>query len=907
MRTLGSCRVAALVVCLLAVASAASPQTTTPTVAEAERLLKQATDLESAGKYRDGIPVAERAASLFETSLGPGDLRVANASMVVGTLQFRAGNYSAAATAFARALAIQERSPDAEPLAIATSLSSLANAKRGTGQLVEASELFERSLAIQEKALGKEHLDVARTQISYGSLLDARGDSAGAQAMLQRARAVFESNQATDTLEFAALLNNLGQVYRRAGALEKAREPLEHSVAIREQLLGSQTPMHPQLASGLAGLAALYQEMGQFDRAEPLHRRVLAAYEASLGPTHPAVATVLTNLAMIRALRDDPTEAESLFLRALQIRETALGPRHADVASTLEKLAVFYQIAGRPQPALQALERSTNILEQNLQLVLASGSEQQRLNYMTTVRENTDIALSMRQVLLASDGRAAGVLASLVLRRKGRVLDAMVTMTDRLRNQLTAQDSELLRQLADARSQLAALVLQPAAAQPKDREQKTRALEGDIERLESALSSRSREAQMEMRPVDVTAVQRELPAKTQLVEFVQYRPFLPRVVGQANRFGAPRYAAFVLGATGSPRWVEIGEAEVVDRRIAAFRAALRSPTRTDVRARSRDLSRLILDPLEADMTGLVRLIVSPDGELNVIPFGALLDAKGRYLVERYEVDDLASGRDLLRLSTRLPSREKPLIVADPTFQTEPARTARDGARAFEPLPATAQEASALQTLLPDARVATKTAATETLVKGVKGPRLLHIATHGFFFDAASLAATPGRSDQAGASAAAAVESTGRFALLRSGLALAGANGMEAGEKDDGLLTALEAASLDLHGTQLVVLSACETGLGEVRSGDGVYGLRRALTLAGAETQVMSLWQVSDEATRDLMIGFYKNLNAHRGRVAALRAVQLAWLKGARSHPFYWAAFVVTGDWSPMRASSSVLP
>ena len=182
MRTLGACRVPALVVCLLAVASAASPQTTTPTVAEAERLLKQAADPESAGRYRDGIPVAERAASLLETSLGPGDLRVANAAMVVGTLQFRAGNYSAAATAFARALAIREKSPDAEPLAIATSLGSLANAKRGTGQLVEASELFERSLAIQEKALGKEHLDVARTQISYGSLLDARGDSAGAQA-----------------------------------------------------------------------------------------------------------------------------------------------------------------------------------------------------------------------------------------------------------------------------------------------------------------------------------------------------------------------------------------------------------------------------------------------------------------------------------------------------------------------------------------------------------------------------------------------------------------------------------------------------------------------------------------------------------------------------------------------------
>ncbi len=900
----GRCRVlVVLAVWLCAIAPRPSAQQASPqTVEEGERLLAQATELEAAGKYRDGIPIAERAAALFESLLGPMAPRVADASMELGALQFGAGNYSAAAQAFGRALTIREKAPSPDPLAIATTLGALANATRGTGQLVEAGELFARSLAMQEKTLGKDHVDVARTLISYGSLLVARGDSTGAESMLTRARGVFESNKTTDTMEFATLLNNLGQVYRRAGALDKAREPLERSVAIRETLVGSQSPMHPQLASGLAGLAALYQELGQFDLAEPLHRRVLAAYEASLGPSHPTVATALTNLAMIRTLRDDPTEAEALFLRALQIRESTLGPRHADVASTLEKLAVFYQLAGRPKEALSALERSTDILEQNLQLVLASGSEQQRLNYMTTVRDNTDIALSMRQAILASDDRAAAVLASLVLRRKGRVLDAMVTVTDRLRNRLTAEDGQLLGQLADVRTQLATLVLQPGAAQLKDRDQKTRALEIEIERLESTLSARSREAQVELRPVDVAVVQHQLPAKTRLVEYVRYRPFIPRVIGQANRFGAPRYAAFILRPTGPPRWIELGDAEIVDRQVSAFRAALRSPSRTDVRERSRALARLILDPLDTDADGLLRLIISPDSELSVIPFGALVDAQGRYLVERCEIDALASGRDLLRLSERLAPRESPLIVADPSFQTATAGTT-GGGRAFEPLPATAEEAAALKVLLPDARIATKAVATETLVKSVRGPRLLHIATHGFFFDPASLTTASAQSDPRVPSVASPAESAGRFALLRSGLALAGANSGGAGDKNDGLLTAFEAASLDLHGTQLVVLSACETGLGEVRSGDGVYGLRRALTLAGAETHVMSLWQVSDEATRDLMIGFYKKLIAHEGRVAAMRAVQLEWLrKSSRSHPFYWAAFVVTGDWSPMRAN-----
>jgi CHAT domain-containing protein len=200
-------------------------------------------------------------------------------------------------------------------------------------------------------------------------------------------------------------------------------------------------------------------------------------------------------------------------------------------------------------------------------------------------------------------------------------------------------------------------------------------------------------------------------------------------------------------------------------------------------------------------------------------------------------------------------------------------------------------------------VLTEDSATESALKAVKGPRLLHVATHGFFLDLGTLQRSGADDTQRGLTAAAplAADSISRSALLRSGLALAGANPRQGGNGEDGLLTALEAASLDLHGTQLVVLSACETGLGEVRSGDGVYGLRRALAVAGAESQVMSLWQVNDQATRDLMIAFYKRLVAGEGRAAALRGVQRELLGSPqRSHPFYWAAFVVTGDWTPLR-------
>jgi CHAT domain-containing protein len=186
--------------------------------------------------------------------------------------------------------------------------------------------------------------------------------------------------------------------------------------------------------------------------------------------------------------------------------------------------------------------------------------------------------------------------------------------------------------------------------------------------------------------------------------------------------------------------------------------------------------------------------------------------------------------------------------------------------------------------------------------------LLHIATHGFFLEDLYLTSTSGRGAQALNDdlqrtlldlEPEQLERRGvriESPLLRSGLALAGAN--EHKEDDNGILTALEVTGLNLWGTKLVVLSACDTGVGEVKNGDGVYGLRRALALAGAETQLMSLWAISDSATRELMVAYYRKLQQGQGRGEALRRVQLEMLKQARwRHPYFWASFIQSGAWA----------
>ena len=325
-------------------------------------------------------------------------------------------------------------------------------------------------------------------------------------------------------------------------------------------------------------------------------------------------------------------------------------------------------------------------------------------------------------------------------------------------------------------------------------------------------------------------------------------------------------------------------------------------------------------PLQGSLQGVERIIISPDGALNLIPFAALVDEHDAYLVEHVTISYVTSGRDLTRFREfgSNPSRDvtPPIIVANPSFNglrvaprvvvsATSATTRAFDARVLEPtrhfdaLPGTAQEAAALVRLLPGARLYAGAEATEALLKTLRGPSILHIATHGFFLRPRSAPRTIA-SAQGGSrpspSAGAVIER--EDALVLSGLALAGANRRSSGDGEDGLLTALEVAGLDLWGTRMVVLSACESGLGDARGGEGVYGLRRALVLAGSESQVMSLWKVSDIATRNLMIDFYGRLRSGEGRADALRNVQLAMLHGKRTyiHPFYWASFIQSGDW-----------
>jgi CHAT domain-containing protein/Tfp pilus assembly protein PilF len=875
-------------------------------LSEALGLAYEARRQEKAGRLDEAIRLAERALAIREQSLGPDDTQVASLLNYLAKLYEDKGDYAKAVVLYQRNLAIREKASGPDDLSVATPLHNLALMYKAQGEYTKAEPLFRRALAIFETKLGPDHLYVALAADNLGGVYLQMGDIAKAAPLLERALAIREKTPNVDPLLIAGSLNNLAVLWERNGEYAKAVSLYQRALATKEKALG---PEHPDVALSLGNMAGLSFKMGDYAKAKELYQRALAVIEKALGPEHPHVAYPLNDLAFLYEREGDLARAEPLLHRALAIREKAFGPNHPEVVVSLNNLFGVSRARGDVQGAVAFLARAAEAVEQNLDRNLSLGSDRQKLAYLALFANQTNNAVSLHVQFAPGDPQALRLALTTLLRRKGRGLDAMTDTIAPLRRRAAPQDRSLFDELSTARSQLASVALQGAGVvNPASYRSRLAQLEEQVEKLEGEISSRG--AEFRSQQVTFAAVQAAIPKGAALVEFASYAPVADV---KTLRLAPKRYIAYVLRQHGQPSWVDLGDAAAIDRAVAELRQGLRSPKRADVKRLARAADELVMRPVRGLLGQTRRIFISPEGSLNLIPFAALADEQFRYLVTRYSFTYLTSGRDLLRLQSHPEVRDVPLIVADPAFgemagaDQQPGRNlglSTSGPQSdfsrlyFRPLPGTAGEAQALKRVLPQAKVLAQEQATKSALKQVSGPSILHIATHGFFLEDAG----GGPENTRGLGLSLASPATSPTAarienpLLRSGLVLAGVNQHRPGD-DDGILTALEVAGLDLWGTKLVVLSACNTGVGEVKNGEGVYGLRRALVLAGAESQVMSLWPVSDQGTRDLMVAYYQALQRGEGRGEALRQVQLRMLRsGTRRHPYYWASFIQSGQW-----------
>jgi CHAT domain-containing protein/Tfp pilus assembly protein PilF len=905
------------------------------------------------GDYARALPLYQRSLAIDEEALGREHPEVATDLNNLASLYKDMGDYRRAAPMYERALATREKSMAPEHPLVANALNNLGEVYSELGYYGRAAPLYQRALAIVEKVLGAEHPYVAVLLNNLAQLYHNQGDYGPALPLYERSLAVRVKALGPDHPEVAQSLSNLAVLYKDQRDFARAMPLIQRSLAIDEKALG---PEHATVAHDLNNLAFLYQYQGDTERAGQLFKRALTIIEKSLGAEHPALATSLSNLATMYKDEGDYARAVPLLQRALAIDEKAFGPEHPQVATDLNNRARLDEARGNYIEAVTFQQRANAVEEKNITQFLNTGSERQKQLYLDKLSASAKASVSLNVREAPNNADASRLALTVILQRKGRALDATSDQIAALRRRATPEDQKLLDQLTAAQSQLATLQLSNTGKlSPEARRLEIARLSLEQERLQDAISRHSAEFRAAAQPVTLNAVRQALPAGAALVEIFVYQP-LNAKAKNTEAFGAPRYVAYVLNRGDDvPRFADLGEAVAIDSDAAKFRTALQTAKTPEAQVKElgRKLDERVMRPVRKLLGSAKRIFLSPDGALNLVPFDAFVNEDGRYLIEDYSFNYLTSGRDLLRLQVTGQSKDLPTVVANPLFNMnsameEPAsgqraigllgtgNTANVEARTidfsklhYSPLAGTAAEAKSIGAVFPQARLWLQADATEALLKTVNSPLILHIATHGFFLPdkpQTALANGPQLAPSEPPPAAHQQENP----MLRSGLILSGVKQRESGVGEDGVLTAQEAAGLNLFGTKLVVLSACETGLGDVQNGAGVYGLRRALVLAGSETQVMSLWQVSDDATRDLMIAYYTRLQAGAGRVAAIHQVQLAMLrrtslaksgnpqrrieistktqdqrrppasaitpKGNWRHPYYWAAFIPSGAW-----------
>jgi CHAT domain-containing protein/tetratricopeptide (TPR) repeat protein len=821
----------------------------------------------------------------------PGTLHLASAAAKLGELHREMGHFARARPLLAEALAVAEAALGAQHPDVAVHLLNEGNLLRVTGDLAAAKERYERALQVLEASLGPDHPSVATALTNMAGLSSQLGDRAGTGALLERAVAIYERSLPFDHEFLAAGLNNLGTHQLAGGDLEGAALSLERAAGVWERSLG---PAHPNTLVCLRNLAQALVGSGRAQEAVELLAQAAVRAEARLGPAHPAVAGVRTQQAEALSWAGDQHGALALYRSALPDLEAALGPSHPDLARPLTDLARAERLVGNEQAARRALERVASIVQGQILPLLDATSERERIELVQSLRHHADLALS---VFDRPDDTVASYRT--LLSWKGAVLGSLRAQRAVA---LGSSDPDLqaaARELTAVRQDLAEAVFSEPGAEGPPRVERLAALSGRKEALERELSRAGGGADL---PIDPAQVCARLDPTEVLVDFVRYERRPPPVVGVAESPPVESYAAFMLlgGACDVPLRRELGPAGPIDEAIRRWRKGVtRGAAGGAVQRRGEELRRAIWDPLEPGLGGRTTVRLVPDGTLSGLPFGALPDGDG-FLVSRFTFSYLGAAGDLVRPEN--PPGRGALVVggilydaaSDPSAEAPATRSPpRGGLPEFGFLPGTAAEADDVAEALGAGVVRLSGAeASERRVRELlPGKRVVHIATHGFF------AADGARSSLHGAGAEAALALS---PLLRTGLVLAGgALDTERIGGDDGLLTAEEVLGLDLRGVQLVVLSACETGLGEVEDGEGVMGMRRAFALAGVETLLLSLWKVPDAETRLLMAAFYARLAAGAGPAAALQGAQaerierLTAERGA-APPFLWAAFVASG-------------
>jgi len=834
----------------------------------------------------------------------------------LGEVYFYMGDYAKAERYFLETKAIKEKVLGKEHPSYILSLNNLGETYRNKGDYANAERYLLEAKATWEKIVGKDHPEYANSVNNLGMLYLNMGDFPKAESCFLETRAVREKVIGKEHPYYAHSLNNLGILYFNMDDYAKAERFYLEAKAIQERALGKE---HPDYAQSLNNLGLLYNKIGDYSKAESCYLETKAIREKALGKEHPNYATSLNNLGVLYYSMGDYAKSERFYLEAKPIWEKTLGKEHPDYAQLLDNLYLTCSAKKEYAKALAYKQEQIKILSGLVNKNFSFLTEQQRNAYWNanSLFFETSYSLSFFNPVPASNilnYDNALFSKGLLLRTTNAVRDAIYASGNKA---LIAQFEEL----GHLRQQITAL------QQSGGDESYIKSLGDKAETIEKTITQTSKEFKDFQADLAVNwqSIRKSLQAKEAAVEFVSFRLFDKKWTGKIQ------YAALVVKPNStSPAWVPLCDEdklqEILSRAEEAGSDNLRQ-ARIIYNNNGFELFESVWKPLEKELSGVTTIYYSPSGLLHKIAFNALPidDSLEKRLADKYNLNLVSSTREVVHLD-RNPSKttqitsavlyggldynanEAAMRKAAQSYNKDtnapivatvlPAGLTRGGAMAE--LPASKEETLNIQNYLISKKIPNTlyqgSMGNEESFKQLDGKKtgLIHLATHGFF-----LPDVERKNDDIGGGQqqqTRGILKTSENPLLRSGLLLAGGNHAWMNKPvegvESGILTAEKIAGMNLLGTKLVVMSACQTGLGDVKNGEGVFGLQRAFKLAGVETLVMSLWEVSDAATAKLMSVFYREwLISGKSKQEAFKEAQRQ-VRAEYASPFYWAAFVM---------------
>ena len=808
----------------------------------------------------------------------------------------------------------------------ANTLDAVAYFNHMLGHYEKALPIYQQALKIREQVIGKNHYEYAESLYNISGLYRSLGEYEKALPLCQQALPIFKITNGKVVGKrdygYANCLNQLALLNRDLEQYQPALHYFQQALSIYEEVGDT---LHPWYANINNNLAKLYFVMGQYDSALPAFQKALQIREQISGIQSAGYASILDNISSLYESMGQPEKGLSFCQRALTIRQAVLGEEHPDCASSLTNLAKLYWEIGNMDQVPTLLTRSGNIYKKQLLADLTLLSERALRQYQQKY-DNGAYAYSAAVVQRSSQLNELNF--NYTLHSKGIGL-----LATQQRRQFLADTKDPIIAKLYADLQSLKYKLNHQYTLPIRQRSYVDSLEKKSDEVEQSLLDRlPRHLQgFEALNVEWPQIQRQLTLKDAAVEFINFPYWNKRWTDSTI------YAALVVRpGWKSPQLVILCEQKQIDsllatrgqeRRAAYIERLYTTPGRgatvnSDSKKGQRSLYNLIWQPLDSLLRGVSHVFYSASGLLHRLNLGALpIDSRQR-VSDRYQLTQLSSTRQLAlnhKLSSKNTSHallmggihyeldSTAYTTANRLYQINRSSAAKLAVRSgswgesWSDLAQTGPEIDRIADLLRPVGYAVDTLqgwrASEDAFyyytrPGLSAPRIIHLATHGYFQD---IPEKPNLINQVGDQRP--VYKLSDNPLIRSGLVLAGGNRVWSGQvalpnHEDGILTAYEISLLDLHQTELVALSACETGLGDIEGSEGVYGLQRAFKMAGARNLIVSLWQVNDNSTQKFMQAFYGAYLRDKRPIRQAFDKAVLQIKNLYSEPYFWAAFVL---------------